>query len=330
MTQLVVASISTGKDSGAMSLHLHEQGIEHLRVFTDTGWEDERVYEYLRGPLAAKLGPIHELRAVVDLTPDERHRIEQAIADLPLVLAEYDKGSPMVLLALKKGMFPAGKARWCTEMLKEEPIKRFLEGFIDDGAEVVNAVGIRAAESARRSKYAERTELRWGRIQNRRRISYDCEMWRPILRWSISDVVAIHERHGLRPNPLYFIPGIERVGCFPCIRARKDEIRAIADRWPGRIELVAQLETAVGRLAAERTAEQEIRNPNLRPPGWFQAPMGEDGACWPIHEIVAWSRTSRGGRQLELFAPTQSEGCMRWGLCESAPIPSSGTEVSDE
>lgn len=35
----VVASISGGKDSAAMSLWLHEQGIEHLRCFLGTGCE---------------------------------------------------------------------------------------------------------------------------------------------------------------------------------------------------------------------------------------------------------------------------------------------------
>lgn len=30
-----------------------------------------------------------------------------------------------------------------------------------------------------------------------------------------------------------------------------------------------------------------------------------------------WSRTARGGRQYELFAPETEPGCVRWGLCES-------------
>jgi hypothetical protein len=47
----VVASISGGKDSAAMSLHLRERGIEHRRVFMDTGWEAGETYDYLRGEL---------------------------------------------------------------------------------------------------------------------------------------------------------------------------------------------------------------------------------------------------------------------------------------
>jgi tRNA(Ile)-lysidine synthase TilS/MesJ len=35
----VIASISGGKDSVAMSLYLRELEVEHVRVFCDTGWE---------------------------------------------------------------------------------------------------------------------------------------------------------------------------------------------------------------------------------------------------------------------------------------------------
>src|SRR6185312_16096551 len=59
----VVASISGGKDSAAMSLYLHEMGIEHDRVFMDTGWEHPATYEYLAGELPRVIGPITTLRA---------------------------------------------------------------------------------------------------------------------------------------------------------------------------------------------------------------------------------------------------------------------------
>ena len=37
----------------------------------------------------------------------------------------------------------------------------------------------------------------------------------------------------------------------------------------------------------------------------------------PIDDVVQWSRTSRGGKQYELFA-SGADGCMRWGMCETA------------
>ena len=85
--RLVVASVSGGKDSAAMSLWLTENEVEHERVFADTGWEHPLTYEYLRGPLTEKLGPIVEVRG----------------------------SRSMEELILHKGMFPSRTRRFCTQ-----------------------------------------------------------------------------------------------------------------------------------------------------------------------------------------------------------------------
>jgi 3'-phosphoadenosine 5'-phosphosulfate sulfotransferase (PAPS reductase)/FAD synthetase len=263
----VVASISGGKDSAAMSLWLTEQGIEHHRVFMDTGWEHPATYEYLRGPLAAKIGPIQWLRS--------------------------ERGG-MVEWVRHKGTFPSKQRRWCTEELKVKPLARWLAEY-DAGA--VNAVGIRAAESEARARLSE---WEWSD-------AIDCETWRPLLTWTEADVIAIHHRHGLAPNPLY-LRGAERVGCWPCIYARKAELRLLGEIDPERVGQINALEIELSAAAAA-------------PRGWFQAPLGRVGV-WSIGEVIAWSRTSRGGRQFELFdAPEHERGCVRWGLCETGTDP---------
>lgn len=283
----VVASVSGGKDSAAMSLWLLEQGVEHDRVFMNTGWEHPATYEYLRGPLTHKLGPIVELRA-------------------PLLMED---------LIRKKGMFPSRVRRFCTQELKIRPMQRYLAERQSAGEEVINAVGVRAAESQARSRLRE---WEWQE-------GFDCEVWRPILLWTEQHVIDIHKRHGLPPNPLYLLGAI-RVGCWPCIHARKAEIRLIADKDPDRIVRLRVLEGDVAAAAQERAARDERELKSL--PTWFQNPTSRagddghrDGSCWPIDRVVEWSRTSYGGRQFELFAPRYQDGCMRWGLCE--------TEASD-
>lgn len=87
----VIASVSGGKDSAAMSLWLTEQGIEHDRVFADTGWEHPATYEYLRGPLTTKLGPIVEV---------------------------VGRDGGMAATVRRKKMFPSRLRRFCTEELK--------------------------------------------------------------------------------------------------------------------------------------------------------------------------------------------------------------------
>lgn len=269
----VVASVSGGKDSAALSLWLTEQGIDHDRVFADTGWEHPATYEYLRGPLTAKLGPI----------------------------AEVSGERQMVQLIRKKGMFPSRLRRFCTEDLKVRPIMAYLAGL---GVEVINAVGIRAAESESRSKLTE-----WDFAEH-----FDCDVWRPLIRWTEADVISIHARHDLKPNPLY-LKGASRVGCWPCIYARKSEIALVAKLTPERIDQIRALEAevafaALARAAAKGTALEAV---GYRAPSFFAGRSTRAGVE-PIDSVVAWA--TRGDAQ-ELLFPDDS-GCMRWGLCETS------------
>ena len=282
----VVASVSGGKDSAAMSLYLHELGIDHERVFLDTGWEHDKTYEYLRSELPRVIGPITWVRG-------------------PLLMEE---------LIRHKGLFPGRRIRFCTQQLKVLPMSRHLRSLMDDGVDVVNAVGIRAAESVARSQLPQ---WEW-------QDGFDCEVWRPILKWTEDDVVAIHKRHGLRPNPLYLM-GASRVGCWPCIFARKSEIRLIAETDPRRIVRLKVLENEVGRAAQQR-AERDGRVLTNQP-SWFQNPTSSktadgrhDGSCWPIERVVEWSRSApRGPSQSrdEFLLAANLDGCMRWGLCDT-------------
>lgn len=268
----VVASVSGGKDSAAMSLLLTELGIEHDRVFADTGWEHPLTYEYLRGPLTAALGPIVEVRG-------------------PLSLPE---------LARKKGMFPSRRKRYCTELLKIAPLRAFLDSYTD--AEPVNAVGIRAEESAERATMPE-----WETPED-----WSVEVWRPIRDWSLEEVIAIHKRHGLAPNPLYLL-GAERVGCFPCINAGRGELLLLERAAPERVEEIRALEADVNARAHEivgargeellhaRSLLRE-RNPRFTP---------------DIDGQLAWAHSN----QVDKFASAADRGCARWGMCEMPKGP---------
>lgn len=301
----VILSVSGGKDSGAASLYLTELGIDHDRVHMLTGWDSEITMDYIRGPLTAKLGPILEIRG-------------------PLLMEE---------LIEKKGMFPSRQRRFCTEELKVFPMQRYIAARVDAGEDVINAVGIRRAESKARSKMAE---WEWS-------AGFDCEVWRPLIDWTTDDVIAIHQRHGLAPNPLY-LKGARRVGCWPCIMASKGEIKTIADSDPAQIDRLRSLEGRVSEKALVRRSARlalyqeggvealDVRARkallddagNVKPfsrPTWFQSPLkAEGGACWPIDRVVTWSRTARGAsvedKQVELFAG-MNDGCMSWGMCET-------------
>ncbi len=304
--RVLVVSVSGGKDSTATCLYLQELGLSYEATFFDTGWEHADTYKYLEEYLPSKIGPVKRLI----------RRQEMRSAELEELAQKYEKRlgwySPMVRLCIHKGVFPARQSRWCTEQLKVFTAKEYLRGHDD---EPISVVGIRGQESASRAKMSEWEWFDAG----------DCEVWRPIINWTFEDVIDIHQRHDCSPNPMYLGTNpSERVGCYPCIYARKNEIRRIAANDPDRIELLADLERDIHKI---RVAKAEAKGEQLRTPtGWFQSPGGEinpdtgrrSGLCWPIDRVVDWSRTKHGGRQFELFDALPSErGCVRWGMCDT-------------
>jgi len=114
-------------------------------------------------------------------------RVERALALL------HPTGIPFLDLCMLKGRFPSTRARFCSEELKHHPIfYQVQEPLLEAGHTVVSWQGVRAEESPRRAALSKLERL-GGRLVN----------WRPILRWTVEDVFAIHRRHGVEPNPLY-------------------------------------------------------------------------------------------------------------------------------
>lgn len=304
-----VASVSGGKDSTAMALHLREQGIPFRAVFYNTGWEHPDTYRYVAEVLPGAIGQAVEIRS---REPVLTERLEGFAVELEGMLGFR---SAMVRWVLKRAMFPSRQRRWCTQELKMFTCRDVMREVHASGLAPVNVVGVRAAESRARAKLIER-ELDE---------DLDCMVWRPMLRWSIDDVIAIHHRHGVHPNPLY-LRNAERVGCWPCIMAGKPELRLLAGD-EGRIRVIERLEAIVAVLAAERLAARgEVLD---HPPHFFQghrSDRGEDGKIptLPIRERVEWAQTDRGGVQMMMPLPDDS-GCMRWGLCDLPAGDESGT-----
>jgi 3'-phosphoadenosine 5'-phosphosulfate sulfotransferase (PAPS reductase)/FAD synthetase len=297
------ASISGGKDSAAMSLFLKEQGIEHRRVFFDTGWEHPDLYSYLKDELPEAIGEIEFLTPPLPNLDEEQEALAVYFEEL---LGHSPSG--MLRWIIYKGMFPSRIHRWCTQNLKMKTIKAFMKS--NDFERPVNVVGIRADESEARSKLPER-EIS---------TSMDCMVWRPLIRWTVQDVIDIHHRHGLRPCKLY-LQGAKRVGCWPCIFSRKSEVRYMAETDSSRVDLIRELEAAVQKIAAAR--HQKIideggeMKKTLRPPTFF-AGLGYGFTMPPIDKVVDWSKTSRGGKQYNFFREDEREpGCLSWGLCDS-------------
>lgn len=275
---VLVVSASGGKDSTATILALRESGLAARYVFADTGWEAPQTYEYLS-----------TLERILGIT------IERV-------------GSPggMVAGVRERVGFSWRQRRWCTRVLKLEPLQKFHDELRErEHVETVAVLGVRADESAARRDLPE-----WELCEGGHR-TWDGYIWRPIIRATVEEVIALHHRHGVPLNPLYFL-GFGRVGCNPCINATKGEVALTARHFPERI-------TELRSLEAEITAARALD------PGRFEMPVasffegtGHRGAV-PIDEAVSWSRTERGGKQLPLIQPAPDGGCFRWGMCEPPP-----------
>ena len=159
--------------------------------------------------------------------------------------------------------------------------------------------GVRADESANRAKYPERTEEGGG-----------LAIYRPIIKWTVSDVFAIHRKHAIEPNPLYKM-GMGRVGCMPCINAAKSELAAIANRFPAAVERVREWERLVS-LASKRGASS-----------FFAASKTPGDSIETIDGVMQWARTEHGGKAYSLFAQPAmySGGCASaYGLCDGGVL----------
>lgn len=287
---LHIASVSGGKDSVAMSLWLAEQGIEHRRVFMDTGWEHPDLYAHL-DYLEGVLGPIERIYPPMPDLPAD------VLADVEAIEALVGVSpSGFVRWAVHKGMFPSRRRRYCTQELKVRPFLQWVDAL---DADVVNVVGIRAEESAARAKLPER-ELMPG--------AEHIEVWRPLLTWTEEQVIEIHQRHGVVPCPLY-LRGSTRVGCWPCVQADKAELEQLAID-SRRVMALRLLEQLVSDLAG---AERAMFQARLRSPTGTYPP-------WPIEKVLTWAQTEHGGRTMSLDPSWGREaGCVRWGMCDHRP-----------
>lgn len=275
--------ISTGKDSVATALAAREAAVDISRlVCADTGWEKEPEFRQHLYAISYHLGP------------------SIAIVGRP---GGYEK------LILERAAFPTksgrnGTGRFCTEELKTKPLQEYHKDIQKKtGKQTAAVLGIRAEESDARAKMPT---WKWDD-------EFECWTWLPIHSWTIQQVLEIHHKWSVPLHKLYRM-GYDRVGCWPCtVYAGKGEIRRIAHDDPPTIDRVEALEKRATEIRAARNEEQPGRYSHPRATA-FQTKT--PGHVMGIREIVAWSRTTHGGRQLDLLPEPPRGGCAKWGMCD--------------
>lgn len=344
---------SGGKDSAATMLLAVEREIKFDAVFADTGNEQQATYDYVRYLADALKIDIQWVRADFsrqiegkrkfiennwfdDLTtgfkgawkykgddedPQEppkpanvfqsmRIATEHGIwkwkaARKPLSTLEarqvvataleilHPTGNPFLDLCLWKGRFPSTMAAFCSQELKRAPIQwQVVMPLMDQHDEVWVWQGVRADESASRAKLEEIEDVGGTGLFN----------YRPILNWTAQDCFDMLKKHNIKPNPLY-LEGMGRVGCMPCVNCGKSELNEISKRYPKEIERIAEWERLVSQVSKLQSAT------------FFTSDRRGHG----IHELVQWSKTTRGGKQYDLITAVEQDSlaCSSiYGLCE--------------
>lgn len=311
----VHAGVSGGKDSTAALLWLvHDSGCPKEKIvasFCDTANEDPLTYAYI-AMLNERVHPITTVNTI-----------------------------GFFGLARKKKRFPGRKSRFCTSELKIIPsIRRVIELTKEHG-DVLCVSGMRREEGHGSNNRATLPFLAYSG-------DYFAMQLRPLIDWpvqAVADLIRkyieprwvqriVHDDARLKPmhklklaaavgngtpwNPLYYM-GSSRVGCFPCIFSAKAEIRAMAKYRPERVDQIEVEEKSV-----------VVKNPNMMatffshntvPPRFRSVPVickdGRRMKAATIRDVVRWSKTARGAKNLALdLDGDELPPCVIGGHCE--------------
>jgi len=262
-----IISFSGGKDSTALILWAKENLKNFITVFCDTMWEHAITYAY------------------IDF-------INKTLLDNKLVVVSSDKYGSFEDMCVKKKRVPSTKARFCTEELKLKPMKKYIGQFLP-AVEIY--VGIRADESFARRNLPERAFADY----------YECDMVRPLMKWTAQDCFDIMKKYNIEPNPLYKM-GMKRVGCMPCIMSGLGEMRQIIKQFPEVIENIREIERKVGR---------SFFPPNYIPDR-FCSGRDKNNIPYPVIEDIV-KYLSDDPDQIKMFPEEEGKTCMSYySICE--------------
>lgn len=292
----VIVSFSGGKDSQACLIQAAKEfGAENIEaIFCDTGWEHHWTYVHVRNVTEQMGVRLITLKSKVGGFED---------------------------LCKRMRWFPDAQHRMCTVQLKIQPM---IDYVLDQNEDLVIIQGIRAAESAARSKlpcsanyFKDYIEDKKGkRLYRKTDVIEWCKnhtatVERPMLGMSAQGIIDYILDAGQQPNPLYR-RGASRVGCYPCIYARLAEIKAMRND-PEYVQRVIRLENAINSIIGKDSSPSSLFAKGKIPERFCR----KYGNGIPAFEdVIAY--VSRDDAQIDMFEPEEGYSCMSvyHGLCE--------------
>ncbi|HHQ6598102.1 TPA: phosphoadenosine phosphosulfate reductase family protein [Serratia fonticola] len=141
----------------------------------------------------------------------------------------------------RRGMWPGAQHRQCTSDLKRGPIEKFIRHDMAKrgGGIAVNCMGLRAAESATRSR---RSPFKANRRQTvKKRAVWE---WLPVFSLSTAEVFQMIADAGQKPFWAY--EQNERLSCVFCIMGSRNDLRHGAEKNPKLYRRYVELERKIG------------------------------------------------------------------------------------
>jgi DNA sulfur modification protein DndC len=222
----LVVNHSGGKDSMRMLgfIRNHFPDCKTYAVMADTGFEHQ--------------APISAIEWA-------RHRCRDYGLDLTVV---RNAKRTYLQMVEQRRLFPSAQFRQCTSDLKRSPIDKFIRSL--PHRLIINCIGIRADESAQRSKLAT---LKLNKsLATRQRTVYN---WLPIFRFSLEEILNWHRVQRVPLHPVY-VPEyhwdgtmggyLRRLSCRVCIFSTDADIRAIYQHDRSSYEVISALEQKIG------------------------------------------------------------------------------------
>lgn len=235
----ILVAFSGGKDSHAsLILTVKKWGAKNVTaVFCDTQWEHALLYPF----------------------------IEEVCKDLGCHLIILKSEYSFIQLAEKKNRFPSTKAKFCSEILKVNPMIDYVLTELQSNDYLLIIQGIRRAESNQRSTAEENCQYfkyyftPYGHDKNGKPKYFTyrkkdiiklsalekVDIERPVINLSAQEVIKTIIDYGHKPNPLYYA-GLSRVGCFPCIMCKHKEVFILIDKFPEYAKRLIDAEVKLG------------------------------------------------------------------------------------
>ena len=318
-----VVNISGGKDSQATAILAKSRLPKDARVkyvFADTQHEASVTYEfldYMEESMGIKIERVKRVytdaqfwkrkKSIVKRWKKDgvsRHIILRAIQNMNRT------NNAFLDMSLLRGGFPSPMVKFCTENLKVVPVlEQVIQPILDDGYHIIQWLGVRRDESRRRAE----TPLFNKDLSDDRIMKFY-----PIRNWTEEDVFKYIDNSGYKHNPLYDM-GAGRVGCWPCIHAKKDEVKLVLNsldgesldrmkEWEERLSLVSKKEVSPASFFQCRTKFYKDRYKNT-------------GEPQRIEEQKLWSEgnnplTDFEERQNDLDEILKDDDCDDIGYCE--------------